>query len=156
LSKADKGKVDKAMTDRAAALFQKGRTLPDAGKFRAACASWVSPAAISDWSVHASYWPTTKRNWTSFPEAAQAEVLLLAANSERQLGHPKEAETLYHQITTKYPDREEGKDAAYQQLINVYTSDPSALSAVGRPIPCNEPYKRACRSSQTVESRSTL
>src|SRR5262249_11349009 len=34
LVQADKGKADKAMTDRAAALFQKGRTLPEAGKFR--------------------------------------------------------------------------------------------------------------------------
>src|SRR6266566_8682061 len=31
LVQADKGKMDKAMVDRAAALFQKGRTLPDAG-----------------------------------------------------------------------------------------------------------------------------
>src|SRR5207248_642212 len=29
----------------------------------------------------------------------------------------------------KYPDREEAKDAAYQRLINVYNSDPSALLA---------------------------
>src|SRR6266403_301989 len=35
LVQADKGKMDKAMADRAAALFQKGRTLSDAGKFRA-------------------------------------------------------------------------------------------------------------------------
>ena len=51
-------------------------------------------------------------------------MLLLAANSERQLEHSKEAEALYRQIITKYPDREEAKDAAYQQLINVYNSDP--------------------------------
>jgi TolA-binding protein len=70
-----------------------------------------------------------KKELDKLPEPAQAEVLLLAANSERQLGHPKEAETLYHQLITKYPDREEAKDAAYQQLINVYNSDPSALSA---------------------------
>src|SRR5205085_1540606 len=70
-----------------------------------------------------------KKELEKLPEAAQAEVLLLAANSQRQLGHPKEAEALYRQITTKYPDREEAKDAAYQQLINVYNSDPSALSA---------------------------
>src|SRR5437762_7572220 len=35
LVQADKGKPDKLMIDRAAALFQKGRTLPEAGKFRA-------------------------------------------------------------------------------------------------------------------------
>src|SRR5258705_56340 len=35
LVQADKGKMDKTMVDRAAALFQKGRTLPDDGTFRA-------------------------------------------------------------------------------------------------------------------------
>ena len=35
LVQADKGKIDNAMAQRAAALFQKARALPDAGKFRA-------------------------------------------------------------------------------------------------------------------------
>ncbi len=70
-----------------------------------------------------------KKEREKLPEAAQAEVMLLAANSERQLGHAKEAEELYRQIIAKYPDREEAKDAAYQRLINVYNSDPSALLA---------------------------
>src|SRR6266436_5904940 len=35
LVQADKGKIDKATADRATALLQKGRTLPEAGKFRA-------------------------------------------------------------------------------------------------------------------------
>src|SRR5207253_3083260 len=70
-----------------------------------------------------------KKEQEKHPEAAQAEVLLLAANSERQLGHSKEAEALYHQIIANHPDREEAKDAAYQRLINVYNSDPSALLA---------------------------
>src|SRR5205807_6850075 len=70
-----------------------------------------------------------KRDLDKLPEAAQAEVLLMTANSERQLGHAKDAEALYRQIIAKFPDREEAKDAAYQRLINVYNSDPSALSA---------------------------
>ncbi|PYJ78181.1 MAG: hypothetical protein DME77_00980 [Verrucomicrobia bacterium] len=68
-----------------------------------------------------------RKEQEKLPEPAQAEVLLLAANSERQLGHPKAAEELYRQIMAKFPDREEAKDAAYQRLINVYNSDPSAL-----------------------------
>src|SRR5213592_2107445 len=35
LVQADKGKTDKAMADRATALLQKGRAVPEAGKFRA-------------------------------------------------------------------------------------------------------------------------
>src|SRR5437867_7923772 len=35
LIQAEKGKIDKTLVDRATALLQKGRTLPEAGKFRA-------------------------------------------------------------------------------------------------------------------------
>jgi TolA-binding protein len=128
LVQADKGKMDKAMADRAAALFQKGRTLPDAGKFRAIAQVGFRRLQYQT-GEYAQLLADYKKELDKLPEAAQAEVLLLAANSERQLGHPKEAETLYHQIIARYPDREEAKDAAYQQLINVYNSDPSALSA---------------------------
>src|SRR5215470_525387 len=128
LVQAEKGKTDKAMTDRSAALFQKGRTLPDAGKFRAIAQVGFRRLQYQT-GQYTQLLADYKKELDKLPEAAQAEVLLLAANSERQLGHPKEAETLYHRITAKYPDREEAKDAAYQQLINVYNSDPSALSA---------------------------
>jgi TolA-binding protein len=128
LIQADKSKVDKAMADRATALFQKGRTLPDAGKFRALAQVGFRRLQYQT-GQYAQLLADYKKEFDKLPEAAQAEVLLLAANSERQLGHPKEAATLYHQITTKYADREEAKDAAYQQLINVYNSDPTALSA---------------------------
>src|SRR5437667_1662234 len=128
LVQADKGKMDKAMADRAAALFQKGRTLSDAGKFRAIAQVGFRRLQYQT-GQYTQLLADYKKELDKLPEAAQAEVLLLAANSERQLGNPKEAEKLYHQITAKYPDREEAKDAAYQQLINVYNSDPSALSA---------------------------
>ena len=128
LVQPDKGKIDKAMADRAAALFQKGRTLPEAGKFRA-----LAQVGFRRLQYQTSQYPQLladyKKEFGNLPEAAQAEVLLLAANSERQLGHPKEAEALYRQIIEKYPDREEAKDAGYQQLINVYNADPFALSA---------------------------
>src|SRR6266542_125168 len=84
------------------------------------------------------------RKFRALPEAAQAEVLLLAANSERQLGNSKEAEALYRQLITKYPDREEAKDAAYQRLINVYNSNPSELiSAVDEFLATNPTSERA-------------
>jgi TolA-binding protein len=85
-----------------------------------------------------------KKEQGNLPEAAQAEVLLLAANSQRQLGNSKEAEALYGQIITKFPDREEAKDAAYQRLINVYNSDPSSLiSAVDEFLATNPTAERA-------------
>jgi len=128
LVQADKGKLDNAMAQRAATLFQKGRTLPEAGKFRALAQVGFRRLQYQT-GQYKELLLDYKKELDKLPEAAQAEVLLLAANSERQLGHPNEAEALYRQIITKFPDREEAKDAAYQQLINVYNSDPSALSA---------------------------
>src|SRR5213593_2437180 len=127
LIQADKGKLDKSMVDRATALLQKGRTMPEAGKFRAIAQVGLRRLQYQT-GQYAQLLADYKKELEKLPEAAQAEVSLLAANSERQLGHSKEAEALYHDIIAKYPDREEAKDAAYQRLINVYNSDPSALS----------------------------
>jgi TolA-binding protein len=128
LVQADKGKIDNTMAQRAAALFQKARALPDAGKFRALAQVGFRRLQFQT-GQYTQLLADYKKEFDKLPEPAQAEVLLLAANSERQLGHSKQAEALYRQIIGKYPAREEAKDATYQQLINVYNSDPSALSA---------------------------
>src|SRR5436309_2382230 len=128
LVQADKGKIDKTMADRATALLQKGRTLSEAGKFRAIAQVGLRRLQYQT-GQYAQLLADYKKELEKLPEAAQAEVLMLAANSERQLGNSKEAEALYRQIIVKYPDREEAKDAAYDRLINVYNSDPSALTA---------------------------
>src|SRR6266436_1334600 len=142
LVQADKGKIDKAMADRAEALLRKGPALPEAGKCRA-IAQAVLRRLQYQTGQYAQLLAEYKKDQGNLPEAAQAEVLLLAANSERQLGHSKEAETLYGQIIKKYPDREEAKDAAYQRLINVYNSDPSALiSAVDEFLATNPTSER--------------
>src|SRR5207302_8700128 len=60
-------------------------------------------------------------------EEMRPEVMLFAANSQRQLGHAKEAEALYAEIIQKYPNREEAKDAAFDRLLNIYNSDPPTL-----------------------------
>ena len=126
LIQAEKGKIDKMLVDRATTLLQKGRTLPEAGKFRAIAQVGLRRLQYQTGQYElllADY----KKDQDKLPEAAQAEVLLLAANSERQLGRADKAEELYRQIVVKYPDREEAKDAAYQRLINVYNSEPSML-----------------------------
>src|SRR6266511_230084 len=143
LMQADKGKIDKAMADRADALLRKGRALPEAGKFRAIAQVGLRRLQYQT-GQYAELLAEYKKEQGSLPEAAQAEVLLLAANSARQLGHSKDAEALYSQIITKYPDREEAKDAAYQRLINVYNSNPSELiSAVDEFLAANPTSERA-------------
>jgi TolA-binding protein len=143
LVQADKGKIDKGMADRATGLLQKGRTLPEAGKFRAIAQVGLRRLQYQT-GQYAQLLADYKKEQENLPEAARAEVLLLAANSERQLGHSKEAEALYRQIIANYPDREEAKDAAYQRLINVYNSDPPALlGAVEEFLATNPTNERA-------------
>jgi TolA-binding protein len=125
LAQPDKGKIDKGMVDKATALLQKGRALSEPrwrslaqlGLLRLDYQSGQYAQALSDY----------KKALQQLPEDARAEVMLLAANSQRQLGHAKEAEALYQEIISKYPEREEGKEARYQRLINIYNSDPSTL-----------------------------
>jgi len=128
LVQADKGRIDKTMVERATSLLQKGRSLPEAGRFRAIAQVGLRRLQYQS-GQYAQLLADYKKEQDKLPEAAQAEVMLLGANSERQLGHADKAEELYRQIIAKYPDREEAKEAAYQRLINVYNSDPAALLA---------------------------
>src|SRR5437660_4718178 len=153
LVQTDKGKIDKAMADRAAALLQKGRTLPEAGKFRAIAQVGLRKLQYQT-GQYTELLRDYKKDLEKLPEAAQAEVLLLAANSERQLGHSTEAEALYRQIIAKYPDREEAKDAAYQRLINVYNSDPSALNAAAHEFRATKPTNERAAQAKLLKAEA--
>jgi TolA-binding protein len=121
----DKGKIDKSMVDKATTLLQKGRASSGADKFRAIAQVGLRRLQYQT-GQYASLLAEYRKELPTLPQAGQAEVMLLAANSQRQLGHTEEAETLYHDVTEKFPDREEAKEAAYQRLINLYNADPSA------------------------------
>ena len=80
LIQVDKGKLDKSMVDRATALLQKGRTMPEAGKFRAIAQVGLRRLQYQT-GQYAQLLADYKKELEKLPEAAQAEVLLLAANS---------------------------------------------------------------------------
>lgn len=126
LEQTDKGKIDTAMSDKAMALLQKGKSLPEAGRWRALALVGILRSEFQTGQyqqIVADY----KKVQQQVPEEARPEVMLLAANSERQLGQSKEAEAIYRDIIDKYSNREEARDARYQRLINIYNSDPSTL-----------------------------
>ena len=142
LQQAEKGK-DKAMLEKATALLQKGRSLADAGKWRGIAQVGLLRLLYST-GQYAQVLAEYKRSLENIPEEVRAEMMLVAANSERQLGHEKEAEALYAQIVAKYPEREEAKDARYQRLINIYNSDATKLvSEVDQFLASNPTAERA-------------
>lgn len=122
------GKQDKAMMEKAVSLLQKARTLPEPGKWRGIAEVGLLRAHAQA-GQHAQVVAEFKKGQAQIPEEVRAEMMLLAANSERQLGNGKGAEALYSEIIAKYPNRDEAKDARYQRLINIYNSDPGALVA---------------------------
>jgi TolA-binding protein len=126
LAQTEKGKIDKATAEKAMALLQKGRSLPEAGRWRALAQVGILRLQYQS-GQYAQLLAGYEKVLQQAPEEARPEVMLFAANSQRQIGHAKEAETIYREIIEKYPSREEAKDAAYQRLINIYNSDPSTL-----------------------------
>lgn len=69
------------------------------------------------------------------PDAAGAtaetkpELLLLQANSYRQLGKFPEAQALYDRVAKEFGATPWGKQAAYERLVNLYSSDDPGLVA---------------------------
>ncbi|MEY2481477.1 MAG: hypothetical protein QOK24_5 [Verrucomicrobiota bacterium] len=143
LQQTDKGKIDKAMAEKALSLLQKGRTLPEAGKWRAIAEVGLLRLQYQSGQydkVLAEY----KRGEKEIPEEVRAEMMMIVGNSQRQLGHTKEADEMYRQIIAKYPDKEEAKDAQYQRLINFYnTNAPSLLAEIDEYLNSNPAPERA-------------
>ncbi len=140
LQQSEKGK---ATADKALSLLQKGRSLPEAGRWRGIAEVGLL-RLLSQSGQHAQVVAEYKRSQDQIPEEVRPEMMLLAANGQRQLGNGKDAEALYAEITAKYPNREEAKDARYQRLINIYNSNPANLVAeVDRFLASNPTGERA-------------
>lgn len=139
----EKGKIDKAMAEKALSLLQKGRSLPEAGKWRAIAEVGLLRLQYQSGQydkVLAEY----KRGEKEIPEEVRAEMMMIVGNSHRQLGHTKEADDMYRQIIAKYPDKEEARDAQYQRLINFYnTNAPSLLAEIDNYLDSNPAPERA-------------
>ena len=128
LQQTEKGKTDKTMAEKALSLLQKGRSLPEAGKWRAIAEVGLLRLQYQSGQydkVLAEY----KRGQNEIPEEVRAEMMIIVGNSHRQLGHAKDADEIYRQIIAKYPDKEEAKDAQYQRLINFYNTNSTTLLA---------------------------
>ena len=126
LAQGEKDKPDKQLTAKATTLLQKGRVLPEAGR-------WAGVAAVGLLRVeyqsgqYAQAVADYQKSKDQVPTEVRAEMMLLAGNSQRQLGHYKEAQEIYRQIMDKFPNREEAKEAQYQRLIGLYNANDPKL-----------------------------
>ncbi|HEY1769046.1 MAG TPA: tetratricopeptide repeat protein [Chthoniobacterales bacterium] len=119
---------DPAMLAKATTLFKKGRALPDAGRW-----SGIATAGLLRLEYQKGQFAQVvadyARSKDAVPNELRPEMMLLAANSQRQLSHYKEAQDLYRQIMQKYPGRDEAKEAQYQRLIALYNANDPSLGA---------------------------
>src|SRR3954469_23902150 len=131
------------MAEKALSLLQKGRALPEAGKWRAIAQVGLLRLQYQSGAyekVIAEY----KRGEKELPEEVRGEMMLIVGNSHRQLGHTKEADEIYRQLIDKYPSKEEAKDAQYQRLINFYnTNAPTLLDEIDAYVASNPAPERA-------------
>ena len=126
LAQPEKGKPDSEMAAKATALLQKGRSLPDAKRW-----SGIATVGLLRLKYQTGQYEQVltdyQRGKDLVPDEVRAEMMLLAGNSQRQLGHLKEAQDLYQQIIDKYPNADEANDARYQRLIGLYNANDPAL-----------------------------
>jgi TolA-binding protein len=135
------GKIDKGMADKAMALLQKGRALADSGRWRS-----LAQIGILRLQYQTGQYAQLLNDYKKLQlsDETRPEAMLIVANSQRQLGHAKEAEALYGEIVQKFAGREEAKEAAFERLLNIYNSDPSALPPeVDQFLATNPPAERA-------------
>ena len=66
-----------------------------------------------------------------FPAETKPEVLLLAANSKRQIGDHSGAREIYEQVAKEYAGSDYAKEAAYERLVSLYNAgDPNLAKQV--------------------------
>ena len=153
LAQGEKGKSDKGMAEKAAALLQKGKSLPEAGKWRG-----IAQIGLLRLEYQSGQYEQLLASYKQeqIPDEVRPEMMLLVGNSHRQLGHAKEAEEIYQKIIASYPSREESKDAQYQRLINLYNSNSPSLNSRGKRVSCDRPNGRARSAGEAAAGGSTL
>lgn len=84
------------------------------------------------------------RNASSLNDETRPTVLLMVANSYRQLGKYPKALEVYNQLLRRYPDTAEATDARFQRLVTLdVTKDPNLVSEVDAFLATNPARDRA-------------
>ena len=91
---------------------------------------------------------------SGLPDDARAEILLLAGNSERQLGNPKAARAVYDRLLEQFPNAPSSAEARFHRLLTLYQlEDPKLLQEVDDFLKgATDPLERAQASLLKAES----
>ena len=151
LAQSEKGKFDKGMAEKAAALLQKGKSLPEAGKWRG-----IAQIGLLRLEYQSGQYEQLLASYKQeqIPDEVRPEMMLLVGNSHRQLGHAREAEAIYQKIIASYPSREESKDAQYQRLINLYNSNSPSLTAEVNAFLATDPTAERAAQAKLLQAEA--
>ena len=118
--------IDCNQNDKAVAELTKALSMPELGE-------WKETAELGILRVHYNsgkfqqVLDTYKTNGKEFSEVALPEVLLLVANSNRQLGKFEAARALFEQAIRDYPETVYAKEARFQRLLTLYNCNAPEL-----------------------------
>jgi TolA-binding protein len=91
---------------------------------------------------------TYAKNLNALGEETKPSVLLIVANSYRQLGKQSKALDFYNQLIRQYPSTQEAADGRYQRLVSLdQLKDPSLSREVDTYLAMNPPKDRADKAT---------
>jgi TolA-binding protein len=135
--------LDLQQLTKAAEDLQKALTMPGLGKWKEVALIGLMRLAY-DSGKYKQVLDLYTENASTFSADSKPELLLLAANSQRQLGQTADALKLYDQLLKEFPLTTYGRDAAYQRLVTYYNSeDEKLIPAIDEYLTgTNDPDKR--------------
>ena len=156
LAQPEKGKPDPEMTAKATALLQKGRSLPDAKR-------WSGIAAVGllrleyQAGQYAQVLADYQRSKDQVPDEVRPEMMLLAGNSQRQLGHHQgSAGALSARSLQRYPNRRGGERRPLSATDRPLQRQRSRVARRDRRIHQGQSRGGTRRSGEVAQGRSPL
>ena len=112
------------------AAFKKALSMPGAARWKEIAQLGVLRIAF-DAAKYQQVIDTFSQPGAQFSADVRPELLLLAANSHRQLGKTAEAMNLYDQVLKEFPNSVYAKEAQYERLKMLYNAnDPQLIPAI--------------------------
>ena len=119
------------------AAFKKALGMPGAARWKEIAQLGVLRIAF-DAAKYQQVIDTVSQPGAQFSPDVRPELLLLAANSYRQLGKTAEAMNFYDQVLKEFPNSVYAKEAQYERLKMLYAAnDPQILAAIDQYLAAN-------------------